>query len=78
MKRKDFSTILLSSLIVAIFSYILANAVFRSPTNRQQEVEVVNPISANFPSVDKKYFNQQSINPTQLIQIGGDTNKQPL
>jgi hypothetical protein len=44
---------------------------------------VVTPISSSFPlpqtdDTYKAFFNQNSLNPTQLIQIGGNSNSVPF
>ncbi|HSW75403.1 MAG TPA: hypothetical protein VLG16_06080 [Candidatus Saccharimonadales bacterium] len=78
MKQKDIALIIVIVFISAVASFFLSNLLFASPQNRQQEVEVVEPISANFPTPNSKYFNNQSINPTELIQIGNSTNPNPF
>lgn len=78
MKQKDIALIAIAVLFGAIFSIVLSNLVFASPKNRQQKVEVVQPISDDFPTPDTHYFNEQSIDPTQLITIGNNTNPTPF
>ena len=78
MKRKDIVLILAIAVVSGIFSLILGHLVFASPQNRQQKVEVVDAISTDFTSPDSKYFNTQSINPTQLIQISNNVNNAPF
>ncbi len=80
MKRKDMVTILIVVLISGAFSLALSNYLFASPEKRQEEVEVVEPISAEFnvPKKDDKYFNTQAIDPTLIIKIGDNNNQQPF
>jgi hypothetical protein len=78
MKQKDLALILVIVFISAIISYFVSNMFFASPKNRQQQVEVVEPISANFSEPDTKYFNNEAINPTQLIRIEQSTNTDPF
>lgn len=78
MKQKDIALIILVSFVSAIASFFISNALFTSPRNRQQQVEVVEKITADFPDPDPKYFNTNAINPTQLIEIGEDPNLQPF
>lgn len=78
MKQKDVALIILVGFVSAVLSYFVSNALFASPKDRQEEVEVVEPITTDFPTPDKKYFNPESINPTQLIQIGDNPNAQPF
>lgn len=78
MKQKDIALIILIAFISAIVAYFISNAIFAPPKNRQQEVEVVNPISADFPKPDSAYFNNNSFDPTQSITIGGNANPDPF
>lgn len=78
MKQKDFLLIGVVVIISGIIAIVISNMLISAPKNRQQEVEVVVPISANFNEPDKRYFSPESVNPTQLIQIGDGTNNQPF
>ena len=78
MKQKDIALIAIVVVISGIISFFVSNLLFASPDNRQQEVEVVEAISASFPTPSNKYFNTESINPTELIQIGTSTNPNPF
>lgn len=78
MKQKDIALIILAGFVSAILSYFVSNALFASPKDRQEQVEVVEAITTDFPTPDKRYFNPESINPTQLIQIGDNPNAQPF
>jgi hypothetical protein len=74
MKQKDLALIIVVVFISAVFSLILSKQTIGSPKNRQTPVEVVHKISDSFQLPDKKYFNDNSIDPTQIIQIGNDNN----
>jgi len=78
MKEKDIALIAIIVVISGIVSFFVSNIFFASPSNRQQKVEVVEAISPSFPTPSAKYFNAQSINPTELIQIGTSTNPNPF
>lgn len=79
MKSKDFSLIIVVAAISVIVAIFVSKLVITSPKNRQEKVEVVQPISPDFNTPDKKYFNDQSVDPTQLVKIGGGSgNKQPF
>lgn len=78
MKQKDLALIIVVVFVTAIVSYFVSSKLFASPKDRQQEVEVVQPISAEFSTPDPLYFNSKSINPTQNIRIGGEGNQQPF
>jgi hypothetical protein len=78
MKQKDIILIIVIVFISGVFSYLVSNMLFGSTEQRQQEVEVVEAITSEFTQPDSKYFNAQSINPTQLIEIGDNQNTAPF
>lgn len=78
MKQKDWILILVVVFISGIFSFFLSGLLFGNSKNAHQQVEVVEKINASFPQPDPKYFNSQSIDPTQLIRIGDNTNDKPF
>lgn len=77
MKQKDVALIIIVVFISGVTSFFLAGVLFKT-NNLSEKVETVEAISAEFPTPDKKFFNSKSINPTQLIRIGKDQNKQPF
>jgi hypothetical protein len=78
MKKKDLSVIAVVAVVSAILSFVVSGMLFSSPSDRKQNVEVVSPILTNFDRPDATYFNQNSINPSQNIQIGTDQNSNPF
>ena len=78
MKQKDIAIIVASVGFAAIFSFIVCSKFINTPKNRQQKVEVVTPISAEFDIPDKTIFNTEAVNPTKLIEISPNTNNQPF
>lgn len=78
MKQKDIILIIVVVFISGVFSLILSNILFASPKNRQEKVAEVEPITADFTKPDPKYFNAESIDPTQIIKIGENNNNQPF
>ena len=78
MKQKDILLIAVIIIVSAVLSIVLSNMLISAPKNRQQKVEVVTPIKPDFNTPDNTYFNNNSIDPTQLIQIGGSSNNQPF
>jgi hypothetical protein len=77
MKQKDLALIIVMVFIGAVFGVIASRLLF-SQKAKEQTVEVVEPISSDFPAPPSKYFNENSINPTQQIEIGGSTNPTPF
>lgn len=78
MKQKDLALIVVIAFVSAVISLFVSKAIFVSPKARQQQVEVVQPITADFPQPDTRYFNSNSIDPTQTITIGQNNNTNPF
>lgn len=78
MKQKDIALIAIIVVVSAVLSLVVSNMLFASPKNRQQQVEVVQPITADFPPPDKAYFNQNSVDPTKPITIEQNQNPDPF
>ena len=78
MKQKDIALIMIIVFISGVISLVVSKTVFTSPKNRQQQVEVVQPISSDFAAPDTQYFNSQANDPTQLIHIGNSSNPDPF
>lgn len=74
MKQKDFA--LLGGVLVLsiVLSLVIAHFIFGGSGSRSASVEVVDKISASFPvdqvSGQSNQFNNEAVNPAQLIQIG--------
>jgi hypothetical protein len=78
MKQKDFALILVIVFISGVIALVLSRWIFSSPQNRKQTAEAVDVIGPEFTAPSLRYFNAQSINPTQQIQIGDSTNPNPF
>ena len=78
MRQKDMMVIVTVVIVSAILSIVVSKMLFTKPQNRQVEVEVVTPISADVPDPDKRFFNGNAIDPTQAIQIGNSNNPDPF
>lgn len=78
MKQKDLIIIIVAVFISGVLSFFVSNKLFTIPADRQAEVPVVEPISAQFTTPDPRYYNAQSYNPTELIKIGENENTAPF
>lgn len=78
MKQKDIILIVGVVLLTGILTYFLASVLIAPPKNRKQQVEVVEPITADFQKPETKYFNTGSLDPTQPITIGDNNNPKPF
>jgi hypothetical protein len=78
MKQKDVTLIAVVIIISAVISLVASKSIFASPKDRQQSVQVVQPITANFPQPDSHYFNSSAFDPTQSITVGQNNNANPF
>jgi hypothetical protein len=78
MKQKDIAMIIVVVFISGVLSFVVSDMLFGKPAERQQKAEVVDVITSDFSLPSEKYFNQNSIDPTQLIQIGDTNNPNPF
>ena len=78
MKQKDIALIILIIALSAAISFFASKKLFAPPKNRQQQVEVVQPITDSFPKPDNRYFNSHAFDPTQTIDIGQNANPNPF
>lgn len=78
MKQKDLALVIVIAFISAVASFLISGKIFVTHANRQQKVEVVDVINSTFQPPSTKYFNPQSIDPTQLVQIGDNNNQNPF
>jgi len=78
MKQKDLALIGVMIVIAGVLSFIVSSQLFSVPTDQSAEVEVVEAITNEFTEPDKRYYNKDSVNPTEPIQIGKDQNQQPF
>ena len=78
MRQKDIVIIAAVAVCSAVLSLVLSRLLFAKPANRNQQVEIVQPISSEFPQPDRRYFNAQSVDPTQPIVIGNGVNPEPF
>lgn len=78
MKQKDIVLIIVVAFFSGVLAILFSTLVLGGPRNRSEQVEVVEPIVADFPLPDTDYFNATSVNPTQLIRIEDNTNTAPF
>ncbi len=78
MKQKDIALIILIVFLSGVVSFFVSSRIFGTPASRQKQVEVVQPITTDFPQPDDKYFNNKAFDPTQPITIGQNANQNPF
>ncbi len=78
MKTKDWLTVAAIVVVSTMFSFFICNWLIGGKNIAHQKVEVVSPITDKFPLPSQAYFNANSVNPTQLVVIGSDSNTSPF
>ena len=78
MKKNDIGVIIAVAIFAGIFSLVASNLVFTPRSTKGLKAQKIDVINSAFQQPDKRYFNSESINPTQLIQIGDTPNGQPF
>jgi len=78
MKQKDIILIIVVVFISGVISIFGSKFFISTPKNRKQTVEVVTPITDDFPIPSNQYFNENSVDPTTNVTIGNSTNTQPF
>lgn len=78
MKQKDIALIIVVVAISGVVSFFVAKALFATSKDQHLKAESVQPITTEFAQPSNKYFNAQSIDPTQQISIGGTENNAPF
>lgn len=78
MKQQDIALIIVIAVIAAGISFFASTMIFSSGKNAELTVSQIDPISAEFKQPNTKYFNAESLNPTQLVQIGDSTHDNPF
>ena len=77
MKQKDIAIIAVIVIVSVVFAAVTSKLIFK-PESHQQKAEVVLTISPDFPAPDQRFFNKNSVDPTQSIQIGQNGNSAPF
>lgn len=78
MKQKDFILVIVMVFVGAVISFVVSRWLFASPKNTKQTAEIVDVIGPEFTTPSSRYFNADSVNPTQQIQIGESSNPNPF
>ena len=78
MRGKDIQIVLLVAVVSAIASILLSDTLFSTPEDRSQKVETAEAISSDFQQPDSTYFNGQSFNPAENIDVGQDPGSNPF
>jgi hypothetical protein len=78
MKQKDLALIIVIIIVAAGISLVISKKIFVTPSDREQQVEIVPVISDNFNPPSSVYFNSNSKDPTQIITISPNNNANPF
>lgn len=77
MKQKDIAMVAVVAIVAAATSYFIANKLFVTPKIRNQQYQIVDPLSSRFDPPDSRFFNENSINPTRDTTLE-NTNQTPF
>lgn len=72
MKQKDWILIIVVAFISGVLSIFVSKFLISPSTSKLTAVKVP-AITTEFPDPDKRYFNANSLNVTQMIKIGENT-----
>lgn len=75
MKKNDLAVVIAVAFFAGIFALVLSNIIITPSNNKNLKAQKIDAISSDFNQVDKRFFNLESLNPTQIIQIGDGQNK---
>lgn len=78
MKKNDILVIAVVAIFSGFISLMAANLLFIPKKTKQLTAQKVDPITADFKKPDNRFFNENAINPTKLIQIGDSNNTEPF
>jgi hypothetical protein len=78
IKQTDIAMIILITAVSLVAAYLIGGAIINTPESRSTEVEIAVPISSEFPEPDSRIFNENSINPTEKIEIGDSNSDKPF
>jgi hypothetical protein len=78
MKSKEIHTLILIGIFSTVLSIVLSSIFISNDENRSEKVEVIPVISSELKRPSSQYFNADSVNPTQLIRIGGEVSPSPF
>lgn len=78
MKQKDIALIILIAGISGLVSFTFSHLIFSTPQARQQKVALVDKITPEFATPSTQFFNSQSIDPTQFINVQNSNNSNPF
>ncbi len=78
IKQSEMAMIILVAAISLVTAYWLGGMLINSPEQRNTTVEIAIPFGSEFSEPSKKIFNENSVNPTEKIQIGDADKDKPF
>lgn len=77
MKQKDLALIIIIVFVSGVLSFFISNKFISSPKH-DLKVAKVEEINSTFEDPSEAYFNDKAINPTQLIRVFNNDNRNPF
>ncbi|HUC95909.1 MAG TPA: hypothetical protein VMR76_03055 [Candidatus Saccharimonadia bacterium] len=78
MKKNDITFVVSVMIVGAIVAVATTSSLIVKPNSKNDQVETISVLKTSFQTPNSSYFNSQSIDPTQLITIGGNANGAPF
>jgi len=76
---KKLAPVLIVTFVIGYILFsLLGGLIFGSAENNVYEVDVIAPISTKFDNPDPKIFNEDSVNPTELIRTEEGNSNNPF
>ena len=72
MKRTDIAMIIFIASMSVLVSYFVANAILGDAKNEAVVVKTVDAITSEVNEPDERIFNDDAVNPTVEVYIGGE------
>jgi hypothetical protein len=77
MKRTDIAMIIFIASISVLVSYFVANSILGGAQNEAVTVKTIDAITSDVVEPDERIFNQDAVNPTVEVVIGGEGEQSP-
>ena len=72
MKKNEIALLILIVAVIGFLAFIIGNSIFGGKVSKPVEVETAKAISPEIVEPSDQIFNENAINPTVPIKIGGN------
>lgn len=78
MKKNEIALLVLVVAMVGFIAFLVGNSIFGGKVSKPVEVETAKAISPDLVDPSSEVFNEDAINPTVPIKIGGGDGSAPF